>query len=109
MVKLIQLVLVCVNNSVITIVMCQHSVTLLILTFLFASSGKYGTHYIFHLSGRLHLSMGLLDQALIDLQQGLESAQASGKREDEAKIRHQVRPITVASISQLHSVRLTTY
>ena len=43
--------------------------------------------------------MGLLDQALIDLQQGLESAQASGKREDEAKIRHQVRPITIARLA----------
>jgi hypothetical protein len=34
--------------------------------------------------------MGLMDEALDFLQQGLESAQASGKREDEAKIRHQV-------------------
>jgi hypothetical protein len=41
-------------------------------------------------SGRLHFSMGLMDEALDFLQQGLESAQASGKREDEAKIRHQV-------------------
>jgi hypothetical protein len=40
--------------------------------------------------GRLHLAMGRPDEALEFLQQGLESAQASGKREDEAKIRHQV-------------------
>ena len=46
--------------------------------------------YVVSLTGRLHLSMGLLDEALSYLQQGLDSAQASGKREDEAKIRHQV-------------------
>ena len=34
--------------------------------------------------------MGLMDEALELLQQGLEAAQTSGKREDEAKIRHQV-------------------